>query len=47
MVGASDLAEWMAFYVLEASDADPEITEYDDDETIALKLAAKVAAAGT
>ena len=44
MIGSTDMAEWLAFYTLEASDADPEITEWDDKESITRKLAAKAAA---
>lgn len=38
------LREWEAFYVWEASMADPEVTEWDDDETKRRKLAAAAAA---
>lgn len=31
-------ATWMAFYVKEASDADPEVTKWDDDRSKKRKL---------
>jgi len=34
----SDLLEWQAFYTLEASEQDPEVTEWDDDESAKRKL---------
>ena len=44
VTGPQDLKEWAVWYTLEASDADPEITEWDDKESAQRKLAAKAAA---
>ena len=46
MIGAQDLEEWGLFYILKGSDADPDITEWDDKDSITRKLAAKAAAKG-
>jgi hypothetical protein len=35
----TELLEWKAYYLIEASDADPEITEWDDDASTQRKLA--------
>ena len=43
-LGSQDLRDWAVWYKLEASDADPEITEWDDKESAQRKLAAKAAA---
>lgn len=37
--GPAALAEWEALYILEATEADPEVTEWDDDALKKRKLA--------
>jgi hypothetical protein len=36
---STELAEWVAFYVIEESDQDPEVTRWDDEKSIRRKLA--------
>lgn len=43
-VGSRLLTEWMAFYAIEASDQDPELTEWDDAESAKRKAARKARA---
>ena len=42
-LGSSDITEWLAFYLLEASDANPELTQWDDAQSIKRKLEARAA----
>jgi hypothetical protein len=33
-----DLRDWKALYIIESSDQNPEVTEWDDDDGITRKL---------
>lgn len=42
-MGRSRLVEWAAFYLMEATEQDPELTEWDDEATVKRKTARRAA----
>jgi len=37
-MSVAEFAEWQAFYLIDASDQDPEVTEWDDEASALRKL---------